>query len=118
LRFLPPDFTFGLTPDGTSLIHNSDARLAPEVRLLAFRGTPVEPIQIPLTEEQQQLIRRPSGQFAQVLELVPDATDSAAGAGRTLQFRWRLSVATGIPRQQWGPGPAASDSPSESGQPA
>lgn len=67
-------------------------------------GTPAEPIQIQLTEDQQQLIRRLSGQFAQVLELVPDATDTAAGAGRGLQFRWRLSVATGIPRQQWGPG--------------
>jgi hypothetical protein len=62
-----------------------------------------ETIQIPLTEEQQQLIRRLSGQFAQVLELTPDASGSA-GAGRGLQFRWRLSIATGIPRQQWGVG--------------
>jgi hypothetical protein len=30
-----------------------------------------EPIQIELTEEQQQLIRRLSGQFAKVLELTP-----------------------------------------------
>jgi hypothetical protein len=64
--------------------------------------SPAEPIQIPLTEEQQQLIRRLSGQFAQALERVPDATDSTAGAGRGLQFRWRLSATTGIPRQQWG----------------
>jgi hypothetical protein len=62
-----------------------------------------QPIQIQLTEEQQQLIRRLSGQFAQVLELTPDAGGAPAGAGRGLQFRWRLSVATGIPRQQWGP---------------
>jgi hypothetical protein len=65
---------------------------------------PVQPIQIPLTAEQQDLIKRLSGQYAQVLELVPDATDKASGAGRALQFRWRLSVASGIPRQQWGPG--------------
>ena len=62
----------------------------------------VQPIQIPLTAEQQALIQRLSGQYAQVLELVPDATDKATGAGRGLQFRWRLSVASGIPRQQWG----------------
>jgi hypothetical protein len=62
----------------------------------------VEPIQIPLTQEQQQLIQRLSGQFAQVLELTPDTADASAGAGRGLKFRWRLSVASGIPRQQWG----------------
>jgi hypothetical protein len=62
---------------------------------------PPEPIHIELTEEQQQLIRRLSGQFAKVLELTPDAADGAAGAGRGLQFRWRLSGASGIPRQVW-----------------
>ena len=65
---------------------------------------PAQPIQIQLTPEQQQLIKRLSGQFAQVLELTPDASGASAGAGQGLQFRWRLSVATGIPRQQWGPG--------------
>lgn len=64
----------------------------------------VQPIQIALTAEQQALIQRLSGQHAQVLELVPDAAEGASGAGRGLQFRWRLSVATGIPRQQRGPG--------------
>jgi hypothetical protein len=49
-----------------------------------------QPIQIPLTEEQQELIRRLSGQSAETLELVPEATDPAGGAGRGLQFRWRL----------------------------
>ena len=66
-----------------------------------------EPIQIQLTEEQQQLIRRLSGQYAQILELTPDAADSAAGEGRGLQFRWRLSVASGIPRQMWNTGAKA-----------
>ena len=60
-----------------------------------------EPIHIELTEEQQQLIRRLSGQFAKVLELTPDPADASGGAGRGLQFRWRLSVASGIPRQVW-----------------
>lgn len=72
---------------------------------------PVQPIQLALTEEQQALIRRLSGQFAQVLELVPEADDPTAGAGRGLQFRWRLSVATGIPRQQWGPGGEQAEQP-------
>lgn len=76
-------------------------------------GSPV-PIQLQLTAEQQALIQRLSGQHAQLLELVPDATDASAGAGQALQFRWRLSVNTGIPRQQWGPAsapPAGTDSP-------
>lgn len=63
----------------------------------------VEPIQIPLTLEQQALIRRLSGQHAQVLELLPDAGDGTSGQGQALRFRWRLSTATGIPRQAWGP---------------
>jgi hypothetical protein len=71
-----------------------------------------QPIQIQLTEEQQQLIKRLSGQFAQVLELTPDAAGTPAGAGRGLQFRWRLSVTSGIPRQQWGPG---SEPPAKAG---
>jgi hypothetical protein len=77
-------------------------------------GTPIPPIQLPLTDEQQALIRRLSGQHVQVLELVPDAIDGATGAGQGLNFRWRLSVATGIPRQAWDFGdrsrPPASDS--------
>ena len=68
-----------------------------------------EPIHIELTEEQQHLIRRLSGQFAKVLELTPDPTDAAAGAGRGLQFRWRLSVASGIPRQVWNGGKRGDD---------
>ena len=76
---------------------------------------PVQPIQIPLTEEQQQLIKRLSGQFAQVLELTPDSAGGSAGQGQGLQFRWRLSVATGIPRQQWGP---AGEPPAPEGKPS
>ena len=76
-------------------------------------GAPIPPIQLPLTEEQQALIKRLSGQHVQVLELVPDPADGATGAGQGLNFRWRLSVATGIPRQRWdfggGPRPPALD---------
>ena len=74
-------------------------------------ASPVQPIQIPLTDEQQALIRRLSGQFAQVLELTPDPADGASGAGRGLEFRWRLSTASGIPRQQWGSGDQSASSP-------
>ncbi|MFL5496072.1 MAG: hypothetical protein ACJ8DC_16935 [Gemmatimonadales bacterium] len=77
-------------------------------------ASPDQLIQIPLTDEQQALIRRLSGQFAQVLELTPDPADGASGAGRGLQFRWRLSTATGIPRQQWGAGdPSATSAEGE-----
>lgn len=64
-------------------------------------GSANEPIQIPLTREQQEIIRRLSGRHAQVLEITPNSTDSSEGDGRSLQFRWRLSSATGIPRQVW-----------------
>jgi hypothetical protein len=70
-------------------------------------GSPLPPIQISLTEEQQALIQRLSGQHAQVLELVPDPTDGASGVGQSLHFRWRLSTTTGIPRQQWDHGHAS-----------
>ena len=74
--------------------------------------TPIPPIQLSLTEEQQALIQRLSGQHVQALELTPDPTDGATGAGQGLKFKWRLSVATGIPRQGWDFGkarPPASD---------
>lgn len=62
---------------------------------------PNQPIQIPLTREQQEIIKRLSGQFAQLLEITPSSGDAAEGEGRSLQFRWRLSSSSGIPRQQW-----------------
>jgi len=73
--------------------------------------SPVQPIQLALTEEQQELIHRLSGQHAQVLELVPEPANPTAGAGQGLQFRWRLSVASGIPRQQWDFGGKQAGSP-------
>jgi hypothetical protein len=59
------------------------------------------PIVLQLTKEQQEIVHRMSGQHMQVLELTPDATDASSGSGRSMQFRWRQSIATGIPRQQW-----------------
>jgi hypothetical protein len=71
--------------------------------------SPLEPIQIPLTAEQQELIRRMSGQFAQALELTPEPADPTAGEGQVLRFRWRLSTNSGIPRQHWGSGPPTAE---------
>jgi hypothetical protein len=59
------------------------------------------PILLQLTEEQQALVHRLSGQHAQVLELTPDPGDASSGTGRAIHLRWRPSAATGIPRQQW-----------------
>jgi len=59
------------------------------------------PIHVPLTPDQQALIRRLSGQHAEVLELTPEPDNPAGGSGEGLRFRWRLSLATGIPRQEW-----------------
>ena len=64
-------------------------------------GRPNEPIQLPLTREQQEIIQRLSGQVAQVLEITPHDHDAAEGDGKSLTFRWRLSSASGIPRQVW-----------------
>jgi hypothetical protein len=60
-----------------------------------------QPIQLPLTPEQQELIHRITGEHAYVLELVPDQGDGTSGTGRGLRFNWRISVDSGIPRQQW-----------------
>jgi hypothetical protein len=69
-------------------------------------------IQVPLTPEQQALIKRLSGQQAEVLELTPEPEDQSRGAGEGLRFRWRLSLATGIPRQEW-TGPKRDPAPGE-----
>ncbi len=64
-----------------------------------------EHIELRLTPDQQALIKRLSGQQAQVLRLTLTPGDHTEGAGRALQSRWRLSTVSGIPRQQWGPEP-------------
>jgi hypothetical protein len=71
------------------------------------------PIQLPLTKEQQELIHRVTGEHVNILELAPDPSGAGSGTGRGLSFNWRISVDSGIPRQQWilgkPPGRRASD---------
>lgn len=59
------------------------------------------PSQLPLTEEQEELIHRLTGEHANLLELAPDPGDGTSGKGRGLRFNWRISVDSGIPRQRW-----------------
>ena len=59
------------------------------------------PIELQLTEEQQELIHKITGEHAQVLALTPDPGDPCSGSGSVLHFNWRISVDSGIPRQQW-----------------
>jgi hypothetical protein len=69
-----------------------------------------EPVRIVLTPEQREVVRRLSGQHVEALELEPEPeleparpTDPPKQPGGVLRFRWRLSAATGIPRQAWLP---------------
>ena len=57
-----------------------------------------EPVRIVLTDEQREVVRRLSGQHVEAIEL--KAEDSQAKGG-VMRFLWRLSGATGIPRQAW-----------------
>ncbi|HET7240293.1 MAG TPA: hypothetical protein VFI77_03985 [Gemmatimonadales bacterium] len=60
-----------------------------------------QPIQLHLTPEQQELIRRLTGEHANVLELALGQGDGSSGTGHGINFNWRISVDSGIPRQQW-----------------
>ena len=64
-------------------------------------SSPEEPIQLPLTTEQQEMIHRITGEYVNILELAPNTRDANSGTGRGLNFNWRISVDSGIPRQQW-----------------
>jgi len=57
-----------------------------------------EPVRIVLTPEQREQIRRVSGQVVDALEIEAGETKKPGGV---LRFLWRLSAATGIPRQVW-----------------
>lgn len=57
-----------------------------------------KPMRIMLTPEQQEQIRRLSGQQIDAIEVAPD--DAKKGGG-PLKFLWRVSQATGIPRRIW-----------------
>jgi hypothetical protein len=58
-----------------------------------------EPVRIVLTPEQREMVRRLSGQNIDAIELGPDDVKKKGGP---LRFLWRLSTASGIPRQNWG----------------
>ena len=60
--------------------------------------TDEQPVRIVLTPEQQEQIRRLSGQQIDAIEVAPE--DAKKGGG-PLRFLWRLSKATGIPRRAW-----------------
>ena len=55
-----------------------------------------KPVRIVLTPEQQETVRRLSGQQIDAIELTPDDVKKGEGPLRLL---WRLSAATGIPRR-------------------
>jgi hypothetical protein len=57
-----------------------------------------EPLRIVLTPDQRETVRRLSGQNIDAIELTPD--DMKRGGG-PVNLLWRLSEATGIPRQRW-----------------
>jgi hypothetical protein len=57
-----------------------------------------QPVRIVLTPEQREVLRRMSGQNIDAIELAPEAGNKTGGP---LRFLWRLSAATGIPRQAW-----------------
>lgn len=58
-----------------------------------------EPVRIVLTAEQRELVKRLSGQHVDAIDV---ASDDVRKGGGPLRFLWRLSAATGIPRQAWG----------------
>jgi hypothetical protein len=51
-----------------------------------------------LTPEQREVVRRLSGPHVEAIELQADDEKKNGGP---LRFLWRLSAATGIPRQAW-----------------
>jgi hypothetical protein len=63
-----------------------------------------EPVRIVLTADQRELIHRLSGQNIEAIELSEE--EDTKGSGR-LRLLWRLSAATGIPRQGWFKGDVA-----------
>lgn len=59
---------------------------------------PPDQVRLVLTPEQKEMVRRMSGQNIEAIELDPEDTKKGGGP---LRFLWRLSTASGIPRQQW-----------------
>jgi len=60
------------------------------------------PVRLVLTPEQREVVKRLSGQHVEAIELTPEKPEASAPAtSGPLRFLWRLSQATGIPRQAW-----------------
>lgn len=57
-----------------------------------------QPVRIVLTPEQRETLHRLSGQHVDAIEATPDEVKKGGGP---LRFLWRLSAASGIPRQAW-----------------
>jgi hypothetical protein len=57
-----------------------------------------KPVRLVLTPEQREVVRRLSGQHVEAIDLEPEPAKKKGGVVR---FLWRLSAATGIPRQAW-----------------
>ena len=57
-----------------------------------------QPVRLVLTTEQREILQRLSGQNIDAIELTRDEGKKDSGP---LSLLWRLSVATGIPRQAW-----------------
>jgi hypothetical protein len=57
-----------------------------------------EPVRIVLTPEQREIVHRLSGQTMEAIELTPE---EAKEGGGLLRVFWRLSSASGIPRQKF-----------------
>jgi hypothetical protein len=55
-------------------------------------------VRIVLTPEQREIVHRLSGQHVDAIELESHGPEEATGQ---LRLRWRLSAASGIPRQAW-----------------
>lgn len=63
---------------------------------------PEPPVRIVLTPEQREVVKRLSGQHVEAIELASDQPETTSPpTGGPLRFLWRLSQATGIPRQAW-----------------
>ena len=60
-----------------------------------------QPIQLPLTEEQQELIHRLTGEHANVLELALGKGDGSSGTGRRDQLQLAHLGRLGDSQQRW-----------------
>ena len=61
-----------------------------------------QPFRLFLTPEQREVLYGQLGRYVEAIDLEPDPTPEAPAAKAAVpKFQWRLSIATGIPRQGW-----------------